>query len=72
MEEKKALLDQIHHLEKERSKFSKLYVEGTGIVESIENRLSEAEQRAKSAEMKLKTFLGKRERFLQPTNYAES
>ena len=58
MAEKKTLLDQLAMLEEEKKKLQKMYIEASSNLESVQIRLQDAERRAKSSEMKLRTFLG--------------
>jgi predicted nucleic acid-binding Zn-ribbon protein len=59
LEEKKELLDKVHSLEHETEKLKKHLLEAGSKIETIQARLTDAEKRAQSAEMKLRTFLGK-------------
>ncbi|ODN05415.1 hypothetical protein Ocin01_01256, partial [Orchesella cincta] len=60
MDEKRTLLDRVQSLEQETEKFQRMYMEKCTVVDSYENRLQDAEKRAKSTEMKLKAFLDDR------------
>lgn len=59
MDEKRSLLDRVQSLEQETDKYQRLYMEKCSVVDSFDNRLQDAENRAKSAEMKLRALLGK-------------
>lgn len=58
MDEKRELMDKVHHLEHENEKMNRKFLEATSKLDSFETKLSDAENKAKSAEMKLRTFLG--------------
>lgn len=59
VEEKKLLLDKVEYLEHENEKLTRKFLEANGRTESLEEKFNDVEKRAKSAEMRLKTFLGK-------------
>ncbi|XP_021960542.2 centrosomal protein of 290 kDa [Folsomia candida] len=57
VEEKKLLLDKVEYLEHENEKLTRKFLEANGRTESLEEKFNDVEKRAKSAEMRLKTFL---------------
>jgi len=63
MNEKRSLLDEVQNLQEEKTKYHRLYVEASSRVEALDLRFTDADKRAKSAEMKLKSFLGESDSF---------
>lgn len=57
IEEKQLLMDQLHELEHDKSKYHQKYLESVAIIDNLQINLLDTEKKAKSAEMKLKSFL---------------